>query len=97
MRPKMPAMRTVSAESSPCSGDSLTTSTGTWAVPMVSSRICGQRALAGSDPHDDRDHGHGQPGADEDGGDERPRLRAQLQCTEHGRRHLPSRRRASIS
>ena len=39
MRPKMPAMRTVRAESSPRSGDSLTTSTGTAAVPMVSSRI----------------------------------------------------------
>ncbi len=40
IRPKMPAKRTVSAESSPRSGDSLTTSTGTSAVPMVSSRIC---------------------------------------------------------
>ena len=39
MRPKIPEMRTVSAESSPCSGDSLTTSTGTFAVPIVSSRI----------------------------------------------------------
>ena len=39
IRPKIPAILTVSAESSPCSGDSLTTSTGTCAVPMVSSRI----------------------------------------------------------
>ena len=39
MRPKIPAIRTVTAESSPCSGDSDTTSTGTLAVPMVSSRM----------------------------------------------------------
>ena len=39
IRPKIPEILTVSAESSPCSGDSDTTSTGTCAVPMVSSRI----------------------------------------------------------
>ena len=73
MRPKMPAMRTVRAESSPRSGDSLTTSTGTAAVPMVSSRIWASVRLPGADPHDDGHDDQGQPTAHEDGRDERPR------------------------
>src|SRR6185437_4455810 len=40
IRPKIPEILTVKVESSPCSGDSVTTSTGTSDVPMVSSRIC---------------------------------------------------------
>ena len=97
MRPKMPAMRTVSADSSPCSGDSLTTSTGTVRrAHGVVEDLC-QRALLRAHPHDRGHDGQRQPRADEDGGHERPDLGAQLECGEAPWRSLPRRAGAPAS
>ncbi len=91
MRPKMPAILTVTPESSPCSGDSLTTSTGTSRRAHGVVEDLGHRALLRTHPHDRPDYGDGESGPDEDGRDECLCRRAQLHGGDHGLPHLPSR------
>ncbi len=97
MRPKIPAMRTVTADSSPRSGVSLTASTGTLAVPIVSSRIWAMVRCFVPYPHDDGDCRDGQASAHEHRRQDGFDLRIHLRCGEDHHPHFPSRRRASNS